>query len=206
MAEGAGIEPAIPDGKPRLSKPAQYRSASLPMVGRVGVEPTISPRSERGAFTSLTTARWCRRSDSNRHCTGSRPADSANWPTSAYGPSRWTRTSTDQGLSLTPLPIGLATDGAGRRNRTCTGPGLSRLLLPVERVQRAAYLEEGGRFELPSRLRGSLFSRQVRCAIPLNPPSARTKSATTNYLGMGEVGTSTGSIARVLADAAGRGL
>jgi hypothetical protein len=37
------------------------------MVGQVGVEPTKSPRSERGAFTSLTTARWWAGRDSNSH-------------------------------------------------------------------------------------------------------------------------------------------
>ena len=32
MAEGRGIEPLSPCGKPRLSKPVQYRSASLPAL------------------------------------------------------------------------------------------------------------------------------------------------------------------------------
>lgn len=36
MAEGKGVEPFIPDGKPWLSKPAQYRSASLPRNGAGG--------------------------------------------------------------------------------------------------------------------------------------------------------------------------
>jgi hypothetical protein len=52
------------------------------MVGQVGVEPTKSPRSERGAFANLTTARWSGRRDSNPHYAASQTADSASWPTS----------------------------------------------------------------------------------------------------------------------------
>jgi hypothetical protein len=76
------------------------------MVGQVGVEPTKSPRSERGAFTSLTTARWCRRSDSNRHCAAPQTADSANWPTSASngGPGE-IRTLTERLLRSPHLPV-----------------------------------------------------------------------------------------------------
>ena len=36
MAEGVGVEPTSPFGKPRLSKPVQYRSASLPRDGAGG--------------------------------------------------------------------------------------------------------------------------------------------------------------------------
>lgn len=137
MAEGRGIEPLSPKGQPRLSKPARCHSASLPMVREVGLEPTESPRSERGAFANLTT-----RACDGRHG-GSRThtAQALNLLTlpvglRAVGAPRWIRTSTNQGLSLTPLPVGLAARSAGRRIRTCTGQGLSLLLLPVERVQR----------------------------------------------------------------------
>jgi hypothetical protein len=51
------------------------------MVGQVGLEPTESPRSERGAFANLTTARWSARSDSNRHRVAPRATASASWAT-----------------------------------------------------------------------------------------------------------------------------
>lgn len=84
MAEGKGIEPL------RVSRRglglASQRITALPafrMVGEGGFEPPKSPASEAGAFASLTTPRWCRRADSNRHYAASQTADSASWPTSA---------------------------------------------------------------------------------------------------------------------------
>jgi hypothetical protein len=59
MAEGKGIEPL--HAFRRDLRLASECITALPafriVVGQVGVEPTKSPRSERGAFTSLTTAR-----------------------------------------------------------------------------------------------------------------------------------------------------
>jgi hypothetical protein len=84
MAEGRGIEPLC--AVRRSLGLASQRITALPafrVVGQVGLEPTKSPRSERGAFANLTTARWCRRADSNRHYAASQTADSTNWPTSA---------------------------------------------------------------------------------------------------------------------------
>ena len=82
MAEGTGIEPVSHFWEPRLSKPVQYRSASLPRNGRPGGSRTHkSPRSERGAFANLTTGRWSARSTSNRHYQAPRAWASASWAT-----------------------------------------------------------------------------------------------------------------------------
>lgn len=87
MAEGTGFEPVHASrrdlrlaGECFASQPAFRR-----MVGEVGFEPTASPRSERGAFASLTTPRWSARSDSNRHYPAPRAGDSASWPTCGNG-------------------------------------------------------------------------------------------------------------------------
>lgn len=110
MAEGTRIERVI--AFLRSLGLASQRITALPafrkqMVGQVGVEPTKSPRSERGAFTSLTTARWCRRLESNRYYAVSQTADSANWPTSAMDGRGGIRTLTVPVLSGVPLPVGL---------------------------------------------------------------------------------------------------
>lgn len=132
MAEGRGIEPL--SASQRSLDLASRRNATLPafrvvasagvepascrstgecmppcfnaeMVGQVGVEPTKSPRSERGAFANLTTARWCRRADSNRHYAASQTADSTNWPTSANGGSAQIRTEKLSRLERDALPF-----------------------------------------------------------------------------------------------------
>jgi hypothetical protein len=127
MAEGRGIEPlraslrdlrlagecitALPAfrvggaGWIRTTSVSLYRRVHcqlmLPrrkMVGQVGVEPTESPRSERGAFANLTTARWSGRKDSNLHSTASQSVASASWATSG----KWWATK-DSNLHRTAL-------------------------------------------------------------------------------------------------------
>lgn len=68
MAEGVGIEPTIPCGKPWLSKPAQYRSASLPWSEREGSN-LRRPRLQRGALplSYVPMKCWRRVQESNLH-------------------------------------------------------------------------------------------------------------------------------------------
>jgi hypothetical protein len=168
MAESRGLEPLTLAGS-LLSKQLPRPAGRSPcVVGEVGVEPTKYPRSERGAFANLTTRPIGPVGGSRTHTVqaldllplpvGLRPDN---------GPRRWSRTSTEQGLSLSPLPIGLGADGARRRSRTCTVAGLSRVLLPVERVSR--YLAEGAGVEPACRLRRR-FSGPGRYQFRYNPP------------------------------------
>lgn len=184
MAEGRGIEPRIPDGKPRLSKPAQCHSASLP--------------------------RWCSRQDSNLHYPRSERGDSASWPTrawwsekesnlrclpygwqfyrlllsplsdhSANGADGWTRTSTGQALNLLTLPnwpTSALVDHAG------VEPALSHVLsmvpLPAWASGPKSYSVVGGgkRGRTAKTFEGRLFSRQV--GLPAVPdPSAKLERA-----------------------------
>lgn len=85
MVARGGIEPPVFTAWVTGLQPAAFAALQprRKMVGQEGVEPSKSPRSERGAFTSLTTARWCRRQDSNLHCPAPQAGDSASWPTTA---------------------------------------------------------------------------------------------------------------------------
>jgi hypothetical protein len=135
MAEGTGIEPVT--ASLRSLGLASRRNATLPaflvnvMVREGGFEPPKSPRSERGAFASLTTPGWCRRSDSNRHYTGPQPVDSANWPTTALmvGPAGFEPAN----LLLLRQPLCHLATGPWRKRRgsnshPCEGRQFSRLL------------------------------------------------------------------------------
>ncbi len=186
MAESTGFEPVTlaggllskqlprpagrsPNGagqRIRTSKTTGLSRRCLPvasgplMVGEVGFEPTKSPRSERGAVASLTT----------------RP----------IGPAPRIRTGNIQALDLTPLPVGLEPDGAGRRIRTCTERGLKPLLLPIERVQ--LVMAEGEGFEPSCRLRRR-FSGPGRCQFRYNPPHSRINCVSAKLVVTG-IGTS----------------
>lgn len=101
------------------------------MVGPVGVEPTESPRSERGAFANLTTARWSGRLESNQHSAASQTAASAYCATSGKWSRRLESNQHLPDFSRTHSPDVLRRDGGPRRIRTFTGRLLRPLHLPV---------------------------------------------------------------------------
>lgn len=117
LAEGGGIEPLT------FAVTLVFRTSRQPSSGAFHWYPCADsnrepPRSKRGTSTRLGyRANWYARSDSNRHCRGSRPRAS-------------------------PLPIGLRAHGAAPRIRTETDPGLNRTLLPIEREPQDGRPEE----------------------------------------------------------------
>ena len=114
------------------------------MVREVGVEPTKSPRSERGAFTNLTTparTNWSGLRDSNSQQHASQACASTKVAPRPDGPRAWIRTTKPQGLSLRGRPV------------------------PVTRGFQLLAVGEG--VEPPTQgLIGSLFSRQ--CDAPMS--------------------------------------
>lgn len=150
MAEGARFERTCDCSQPRFSGPVRslipstfrgargssrtstdplLRRTPLPLgytrvvVREVGLEPTKSPRSERGAFANLTTPAMVetdgfeppkpRRATRLQRAAFGRSATS---PRTGAAPE--IRTRTLQALDLTPLPIGLEPHGAPGRIRT----------------------------------------------------------------------------------------
>lgn len=117
LAEGGGIEP-LTLRSPWFSGPVASHLAA-PSIGTPARTRTANLRVLSAAPLPdwATGANWYARSDSNRHCRGSRPRAS-------------------------PLPIGLRAHGAAPRIRTETDPGLNRTLLPIEREPQDGRPEE----------------------------------------------------------------
>ena len=137
----------VPASRALQARPDPYGSTSPKMVGRVGVEPTKSPRSERGAFAILTTGR--------------------------IGAVARSRTGTPRGTRPSSVRVYLfrhdGSDGGPGAIRTRTSPLLRRQHLPVV-LRTRKWRKAGDSNPYADCSPASLFSRQVRCAFPLSLP------------------------------------
>lgn len=83
LAEGVGVEPTSPCGEPRLSKPVQYRSASLPIGSGAWNRTTVANFKGSRPTTERRRNEWCAREGSNLQTPDSETGACANSATRA---------------------------------------------------------------------------------------------------------------------------